>query len=88
MKRSLILTIALALLATSGVYAGEGKEGKRPHGAGGPHEFGATTICFTSSGKVIIGYDWHRIPWERNVKTGGVRLAILDKEWFNRAPVN
>jgi sialidase-1 len=51
---------------------------------GGPHEFGATTVCFTRSGKVIIGYDWHRIPWERNVKTGGVRLAIADMSWFDR----
>lgn len=52
--------------------------------AGGPHEFGATTICFTSTGKTIIGYDWHRVPWDRNLKTGGVRLAIVDKEWFDR----
>jgi sialidase-1 len=53
--------------------------------AGGPHEFGATTICFTSKGKVIVGYDWHRIPWDRTVKTGGVRLAIIDPAWFHRA---
>jgi sialidase-1 len=52
---------------------------------GGPHEFGATTVCFTRAGKVIIGYDWHRIPWDRTVKTGGVRLAIGDKAWFDRA---
>jgi sialidase-1 len=54
--------------------------------AGGPHEFGATTICFTSTGKVIIGYDWHRVAWDRNLKTGGVRLAIVDREWFDSAP--
>jgi sialidase-1 len=54
--------------------------------AGGPHEFGATTICFTSTGKTIIGYDWHRVPWNRNLKTGGLRLAIVDKGWFDRAP--
>lgn len=53
--------------------------------AGGPHEFGATTICFTSKGNVIVGYDWHRIPWDRTVKTGGVRLAIIDRAWFDRA---
>jgi sialidase-1 len=53
--------------------------------AGGPHEFGATTVCFTRAGKVIIGYDWHFIPWDRTVKTGGVRLAIGDKSWFDRA---
>jgi sialidase-1 len=52
--------------------------------AGGPHEFGATTICFTANGKIMIGYDWHRVPWDRNVKTGGVRLAIVAKEWFER----
>lgn len=51
--------------------------------AGGPHEFGATTICFTSNGKVIVGYDWHRVPWDRSVKTGGVRLAIIDRAWFD-----
>jgi sialidase-1 len=53
--------------------------------AGGPHEFGATTVCFTTSGKVVIGYDWHRIPWDRTVKTGGVRLAIADKSWLDAA---
>lgn len=53
--------------------------------AGGPHEFGATTICFTRNGKVIVGYDWHRIPWDRSVKTGGVRLAIVDHAWFDQA---
>jgi sialidase-1 len=53
--------------------------------AGGAHEFGATTICFTAKGKVIIGYDWHRVAWDRNVKTGGVRLAIAEREWFERA---
>lgn len=46
---------------------------------GGPHEFGATTICFTAAGDVIIGYDWHRIAWERNVKTGGLRLATASQ---------
>lgn len=51
--------------------------------AGGPHEFGATSICFTSAGKVIIAYDWHRIPWDRTRKTGGVRLAFVDPQWFN-----
>jgi sialidase-1 len=50
--------------------------------AGGPHEFGATTICFTANGNVIVGYDWHSIPWDRNVKTGGVRLAIVKQNWF------
>ncbi|MBX7259493.1 MAG: glycoside hydrolase [Candidatus Hydrogenedentes bacterium] len=50
---------------------------------GGPHEFGACSICFTQSGKVIIAYDWHRIPWDRNLKTGGVRLAIADVAWFD-----
>ncbi len=53
--------------------------------AGGPHEFGATTVCFTKAGKVIIGYDWHRIPWDRTVKTGGIRLAIADKTWLDAA---
>jgi sialidase-1 len=53
--------------------------------AGGPHEFGATAVCFASNGKTIIGYDWHRVPWDRNVKTGGVRLAIINNEWFDRA---
>jgi sialidase-1 len=50
--------------------------------AGGPHEFGATSICFTSAGKVIIAYDWHRVPWDRALKTGGVRLSIVDAQWF------
>lgn len=51
---------------------------------GGHHEFGATSICFTSSGKVLIAYDWHRIPWDRSVKTGGIRLAIADRGWLDR----
>jgi sialidase-1 len=51
---------------------------------GGFHEFGATSICFTSSGKVAMAYDWCRIPWDRTVKTGGVRLAIAEKEWFDK----
>jgi sialidase-1 len=51
---------------------------------GGPHEFGATSICFTSCGKVLIAYDWHRIPWDRSVKTGGIRLAIADRAWLDR----
>jgi sialidase-1 len=53
--------------------------------AGGPHEFGATSVCFTRAGKVIIAYDWHFIPWDRTVKTGGVRLAIGDMSWFDHA---
>ena len=52
---------------------------------GGPHEFGATAVCFTSGGKVIIGYCWHRIPWDRTVKTGGVRLAIFERSWLEHA---
>src|ERR1051326_1273591 len=51
--------------------------------AGGPHEFWATTICFPAAGKAVIGYDWHRVAWDRNVKTGGVRLAIVDQKWFD-----
>ena len=54
--------------------------------AGGPHEFGATSICFASTGRVLIAYDWHCIPWSRSAKPGGVRLAIVDKEWFYRDP--
>jgi sialidase-1 len=56
--------------------------------AGGPHEFGATSICFTSAGKVIVAYDWHRVPWNRTVKTGGIRLAIMDPQWFNSPRTN
>ena len=48
--------------------------------AGGPHEFGATSMCFTSAGKVIVAYDWHRVPWDRAVKTGGIRLAIIEPQ--------
>jgi parallel beta-helix repeat protein len=50
---------------------------------GGPHEFGATSICFTSADRVLIAYDWSRIPWDRTVKTGGVRIAIADPQWFD-----
>lgn len=54
--------------------------------AGGNHEFGASgtnSICFTSNGKVVIAYNWVRIPWDRHPGTqGGTRVAIIDKEWF------
>src|SRR2546425_10197220 len=39
MKRSIILTTALALIVAGAAYAGEGKA-KHEHGPGGPHEFG------------------------------------------------
>ena len=38
MKRSMILTTVLALIAASSVYAGEGKD--KPHGPGGPGHHG------------------------------------------------
>jgi sialidase-1 len=50
--------------------------------AGGPHELGPGGVCFTSDNRVVIAYCWNRIPWERNVKTGGVWLAITKREWF------
>lgn len=53
---------------------------------GGPHEFGATSICFTPAGKLIVAYDWHRVPWNRNIKTGGIRLAIADPKWLDDPP--
>jgi hypothetical protein len=37
-----------------------------------------------SAGKVVMGVDWTRIPWERSIKTGGVRVSIADVDWFNR----
>jgi sialidase-1 len=51
---------------------------------GGPHEFGATAICFTPSGEALIAYDWHFVPWDRMVKSGGVRLAVADVERLDR----
>jgi sialidase-1 len=55
--------------------------------AAGPHEFGATCIRFLPQDKVLIAYDWHRVAWDRTVKTGGVRLAIADKNWFGQSPI-
>ena len=53
--------------------------------AGGPHEFGPTSICFTSSGKVIIGYCWGKKAWDRRRGSpGGTRVAIVDKDWLER----
>ena len=52
---------------------------------GGPHELGATSICFTSSGKVIIGYCWVKKAWDRRRGSpGGTRVAIVDQDWFDR----
>ncbi len=53
---------------------------------GGPHEFGCCAICFTSAGKVVLGIDWERLPWERTIKTGGVRVTIADSSQFDRPP--
>jgi sialidase-1 len=52
---------------------------------GGPHEFGPGSVCFTSRGKVLIAYNWGRIPWDRTIRTGGVRVAIADPKWFDGA---
>ena len=51
---------------------------------GGPHEFACVSICITSKGKILFGMDWHRIPWNRDLKTGGVLVSIADLKWINR----
>jgi Tol biopolymer transport system component len=51
---------------------------------GGPHEFACVSICITSKGKVLFGMDWHRVPWNRDLKTGGVLVSIADLKWINR----
>lgn len=50
---------------------------------GGPHAFGGDSICFTASGNVLVAYDWHRIPWDRDTRTGGMRVAINDPAWVD-----
>lgn len=46
-------------------------------------QLGATSICFTSSGKVIIGYCWVKKAWDRRRGSpGGTRVAIVDQDWF------
>jgi sialidase-1 len=73
----------------SAAVSGDGGKTWRKLGeiAGGNHEFGSSgnnSICFPASGKVVIAYTWSRIPWDRTILTGGVRVAIADRKWFEQ----